>query len=65
MASQLGSELAKLGHKVHFISYDPPFRLDLRQPNITFHPVKINEYQLVQISRLHLAAGGEDGGRGA
>jgi N-acetyl-alpha-D-glucosaminyl L-malate synthase BshA len=46
VASQLGSELAKLGHRIHFISYEPPFRLDLAQPNITFHPVKINEYQL-------------------
>jgi N-acetyl-alpha-D-glucosaminyl L-malate synthase BshA len=46
VASQLGSELAKLGHRVHFISYEPPFRLDLAQPNVEFHPVKINEYQL-------------------
>ncbi len=46
VASQLGSELARLGHRVHFISYEPPFRLDLAQPNIDFHPVKINEYQL-------------------
>jgi L-malate glycosyltransferase len=46
VASQLGSELARLGHRVHFISYEPPFRLDLAQPNINFHPVKINEYQL-------------------
>ena len=46
VASQLGSELAKLGHRVHFISYEPPFRLDLNQPNVEFHPVKINEYQL-------------------
>ena len=46
VASQLGSELARLGHRVHFISYEPPFRLDLNQPNVEFHPVKINEYQL-------------------
>ncbi len=46
MASQLGSELAKLGHRVHFISYEPPFRLDLGQPNVFFHKVEINEYQL-------------------
>jgi len=46
VASQLGSELAKLGHHVHFISYEPPFRLDLKQPNVEFHQVKINEYQL-------------------
>ena len=46
VASQLGSELAKLGHRVHFISYEPPFRLDLGQPNVFFHKVEINEYQL-------------------
>src|SRR5580658_8318058 len=46
VASQLGSELAKLGHRIHFISYEPPFRLDVGQDNIQFHPVKINEYQL-------------------
>ncbi len=46
VASQLGSELARLGHRIHFISYEPPFRLDLCQPNVFFHQVKINEYQL-------------------
>jgi N-acetyl-alpha-D-glucosaminyl L-malate synthase BshA len=46
VASQLGSELARLGHRVHFISYEPPFRLDLHQPNVEFHQVHINEYQL-------------------
>src|SRR5437773_8963309 len=28
VASQLGSELASLGHRVHFIAYEPPFRLE-------------------------------------
>lgn len=46
VASQLGSELAKLGHRIHFISYEPPFRLDLCQPNVFFHQVEINEYNL-------------------
>ncbi|HLH44994.1 MAG TPA: N-acetyl-alpha-D-glucosaminyl L-malate synthase BshA [Bryobacteraceae bacterium] len=46
VASQLGSELAQLGHRVHFISYEPPFRLDLRQPNVEYHQVEINQYQL-------------------
>lgn len=46
VASQLGSELAKLGHRIHFISYEPPFRLDLGQPNVFFHKVEINQYQL-------------------
>ena len=46
VASQLGSELARLGHKVHFISYEPPFRLDRHQRNVTFHKVQLNEYTL-------------------
>jgi len=46
VASQLGSELARLGHKVHFISYEPPFRLDRKQRNVTFHRVELNEYRL-------------------
>lgn len=46
VASQLGDELAKLGHEVHFISYDPPFRLNLKQKNLFFHKVLLNEYAL-------------------
>lgn len=46
MASQLGNELAVLGHEVHFISYDPPFRLNLQKKNIFFHKVLLNEYTL-------------------
>ena len=46
VASQLGSELARLGHQVHFISYEPPFRLDRQQPNVFFHRVELNEYRL-------------------
>jgi L-malate glycosyltransferase len=46
VASQLGSELANLGHQVHFISYEPPFRLDKKHPNIFFHKVELNEYRL-------------------
>src|SRR5277367_692747 len=46
VASELGSSLASLGHKVHFISYEPPFRLNLKKPNIFFHKVLLNEYTL-------------------
>ncbi|MDR3642682.1 MAG: N-acetyl-alpha-D-glucosaminyl L-malate synthase BshA [Candidatus Doudnabacteria bacterium] len=46
VATNLGNELARLGHKVHFISYDAPFRLDLKAPNILFHKVSINSYNL-------------------
>ena len=46
LASQLGQQLARRGHEVHFVSYGPPFRLDPATPNVSFHPVKINEYDL-------------------
>ena len=46
VATQLGAELANLGHKVHFISYDEPFKLDTAQKNIFFHRVEFNGYEL-------------------
>ena len=45
MATNLGNELARRGHKVHFISYESPFRL-AKSPNIRFHKVNINKYSL-------------------
>ena len=46
MATNLGNELARLGHQVHFIAYEQPFRLDLAARNIHFHKVNINTYGL-------------------
>ncbi|MDD2807663.1 MAG: N-acetyl-alpha-D-glucosaminyl L-malate synthase BshA [Patescibacteria group bacterium] len=46
VATQLGIALAKLGHKIHFISYQRPFRLPTQSKNIYFHKVPINTYQL-------------------
>ena len=46
LACQLGQQLALRGHQVHFVSYEMPFRLDVSAPNVTFHPVSINEYEL-------------------
>jgi N-acetyl-alpha-D-glucosaminyl L-malate synthase BshA len=46
VATNLGLELSKLGHEVHFISYEPPFRLMGKHKNIFFHKVHINEYSL-------------------
>lgn len=46
VATNLGNELAKLGHEIHFISYEQPFRVDLHLPNIHFHKVNINRYEL-------------------
>lgn len=46
VATNLGLELARLGHKVHFISYEKPFRLNSNSRNIYFHRVNINKYDL-------------------
>lgn len=45
LASELGEELAKRGHEIHFISYEAPFRLPAG-PNVFFHPVAVNSYDL-------------------
>ena len=46
LATTLGEELAALGHEIHFISYERPFRLPLGTARIHFHPVEINSYGL-------------------
>ncbi len=46
LASQLGEQLARRGHQVHFVSYEKPFRLDDSLANIFFHQVDINKYDL-------------------
>ncbi|HEX7630565.1 MAG TPA: N-acetyl-alpha-D-glucosaminyl L-malate synthase BshA [Lacunisphaera sp.] len=45
LASELGEELAQRGHHVHFISYEPPFRMPTG-PNVSFHRVAVNSYDL-------------------
>ena len=45
LASELGEALAQRGHEVHFISYEPPFRLPTG-PRVFFHPVTVNSYDL-------------------
>jgi L-malate glycosyltransferase len=46
VAAELGIELAKLGHCVHFISYGLPFRLNNFSKNISFHEVEVMTYPL-------------------
>lgn len=46
LASALGENLARLGHEVHFISYERPFRLPPDSERLHFHPVVINDYDL-------------------
>jgi N-acetyl-alpha-D-glucosaminyl L-malate synthase BshA len=46
VASELGIELAKRGHEVHFISYEIPFKINKYYKNIYFHEVEVIEYPL-------------------
>jgi len=46
VATELGVELARRGHEVHFISYSVPFRLKPYQENILFHEVQVTSYPL-------------------
>lgn len=55
VATELGMEMAKKGHQIHFISYSLPARLDVTIPNITFHQVNIKEYELFHYQPYSLA----------
>ena len=55
VATELGMEMARKGHQVHFISYSLPARLDVTTPNITFHQVHIQEYELFHYQPYSLA----------
>ena len=37
VATELGFELSKKGHDVHFITYSQPVRLELLGANVHFH----------------------------
>jgi N-acetyl-alpha-D-glucosaminyl L-malate synthase BshA len=55
VATELGMELARRGHEVHFISYQVPFRLKTYQDNVYFHEVQITSYPLFQYPPYTLA----------
>ena len=46
VAAELGKALAERGHKIHFISYAMPIRLDGFVGNIVYHEVEISNYPL-------------------
>ena len=46
IATELGLELAKRGHQVHFMAYSLPFRLQRFQENLFFHEVEVSHYPL-------------------
>ncbi len=48
VATELGIALAHKGHKVHFITYSQPFRLNQFNENIFYHEVSVNDYPLFE-----------------
>src|SRR2546427_486639 len=56
VATELGLELARRGHEVHFISYASPFRLRGYAERVTFHEVTQTEYPLFEQSSPYALA---------
>jgi L-malate glycosyltransferase len=59
VATELGKALAKNGHKVHFITYTQPARLDFFNENIFYHEVNIASYPLFQYPPYESALAGK------
>ena len=55
VATELGLELAKRGHQIHFITYSQPVRLALLNPNVHYHEVHVPEYPLFHYQPYELA----------
>ena len=55
VATELGKELAELGHEVHFISYALPHRLTQFVENIFYHEVEVANYPLFEHQLYSLA----------
>ncbi len=55
VATELGKELALLGHEIHFISYAIPFRLEHYIKNIYFHEVETSNYPLFEFPLYSLS----------
>ena len=55
VATELGLELSKKGHEVHFITYSQPVRLELLGANVHFHEVHVPNYPLFHYQPYELA----------
>lgn len=55
VATELGMALAREGHKVHFITYSQPGRLDFLNENLFYHEVDIRTYPLFEYPPYELA----------
>ena len=55
VATELGLELARRGHEIHFITYSQPVRLELLNTNVHYHEVNVPEYPLFHYQPYELA----------
>lgn len=55
VATELGLELARKGHEIHFITYSQPVRLAVLDPNVHYHQVNVPEYPLFHYQPYELA----------
>ncbi len=55
VATELGLELARRNHEIHFISYSQPIRLTGPEPNIHYHEVEVSRYPLFEYPPYDLA----------
>ena len=55
VATELGKALAKHDHKVHFITYSQPSRLDFLNENLFYHEVDFRSYPLFEYPPYELA----------
>jgi N-acetyl-alpha-D-glucosaminyl L-malate synthase BshA len=55
VATELGKALAQEGHKVHFITYSQPPRLDFLNENLFYHEVDFHSYPLFDFPPYELA----------
>lgn len=55
VATELGKNLARLGHDVHFVAYSMPYRLNEYYDKIYYHEVKVMDYPLFEYPPYSLA----------
>ena len=55
VATELGHELARRGHEIHFISYAPPSRMNVFAERVRYHEVTVPSYPLFQYAPYDLA----------
>ncbi len=55
VATELGIELSKRGHEIHFVTYKQPVRLEYLSSSIHYHEVLVPEYPLFHYQPYELA----------